>query len=74
MTKAQIKAVDRLQKALQSCYKTGLRGGVFDCSFCIWPEDAIHPGDKPTNEYFSYIEEVGAIIRTQMNLDGGSGV
>lgn len=73
MNKEQTAAVRSLVAALDKCAKAGLQGGVFDTSFCVWPEGAEpHPNDAP--EFFSGVENIGGkVLDTHMYLDGGAG-
>lgn len=70
----QWRAAERLRKALESCHAVGLRGGVFDCSFYLWPVDADPDPYESGRKFFEVIEDNGAVIRSPMNLDGGAGV
>ncbi len=73
MTKRQILAVKRLERALTQCHNAGLEGGVYDGSFCVWPTgsfDILESGNK----FFGRVEEYGATLDSPMTLDGGAGV
>ncbi len=75
MNKAQLLAIRKLKLALDTCHYAGLKGGVFDTSFCVWPIDsAVDPFEGGSN-FFRIIEEHGAILNeVKMSLDGGAGV
>ncbi len=74
MNAKQKAAARRLEKALEHCHKTGLQGGVFDMSFCLWPVGTEpHPADTGMR-FFEVVKEVGTIIYSPMSLDGGSGI
>lgn len=73
MTDQQQRAADRLQKALDACHKAGLRGGVFDSSFYVWPVDS-NPNPYDSPRFFEAIREAGGEwVVTAMSLDGGAG-
>lgn len=75
MSDKQIAATERLRKALEACHKAGLKGGVYDGSFYIWPiTTEPDPRDAPHFGFFEAVKEVGALIHSDMNLDGGAGV
>ncbi len=69
-----IKAVMGLRLALQACHAAGLKGGVYDGNFCVWPVEGNDPRD--TDHFFEAIEEVGGAIlySISMDLDGGASV
>jgi len=72
MNLKQKKAANRLQAALVAAGKAGLMGGVFNGSFCLWPENK-HLEHDPI--FFERVEEVGIILYTpEVDLDGGAGV
>lgn len=73
MNREQIRAAERLRKALQACDSAGLRGGVFDTRFVLWPKDA-QPDPRETKDFFITIQEVGCILPNDMDIDGGAGV
>lgn len=77
MTKAQKSAVRKLESALNACSDAGLKGGVFDNNFCVWPIDA-NPNPYDSGwDFFNVIEKTGCILsgeRVRMSLDGGAGV
>jgi hypothetical protein len=72
----QRSAAIRLEMALKNCKKVGLQGGVYDGSFCLWPEGyKPDPRDGDSFKFFENLEEIGEIIRSStMTLDGGAGV
>lgn len=72
MTEEQEKAITQLKYALNRCAKVGLKGGVFDGSFCIYPNDTgyHHPGG---DGFFEWVESIGEILQCKMDLDGGAG-
>lgn len=75
MNKKQINAINNLKKALDSCDKVGLRGGVFEGQFCIWPKDIDVQGlAEKHNDFFDKVDEFGFSIDSKMWLDGGAGV
>lgn len=69
----QMAATKLLEKALESCHKAGLQGGVYDCSFVVWPVEGQDPRDDAV-DFFQSINKNGVMINTAMNLDGGAGV
>ncbi len=73
MNKQQQKAAKQLERALIACHKAGLKGGVYDCHFYLWPEDAT-PDPRDHGHFFDNVDAIGARIVTLMILDGGSGV
>lgn len=77
MNEKQIKAARSLQKSLAKCSAAGLRGGVFDSSFCVWPIDAPHPESLGIYEdFFEGVEKIGGVVidsAHRMILDGGAG-
>ena len=71
MNSQQQKAIAALKRGLTMCHNAGLMGGVFESNFCVWPNGKNpHEGDR----FFDNIEEFGAFVDTDMNLDGGAGV
>ncbi len=75
MNKKQERAAESLKKALGRCAAAGLRGGVYEGSFCIWPISGIpDPLDGPPRDFFGTIHEYGVILHgVKMMLDGGAG-
>jgi hypothetical protein len=74
MTKKQLACVAAMERLLERCKKVGLQGGVFDGTFCLWPEKGPHPADgKSSWDFFDRVKEFGVIIHTNMSIDGGSG-
>lgn len=81
MTQKQHRATGSLKKALNRCAAAGLRGGVYDASFCIWPIDGPDPRENNFSEvraggqFFNLVSEHGVILDgVKMMLDGGAGV
>jgi hypothetical protein len=77
MTKTQMAAARRLEQALYACKKAGLMGGVYDGTFCLWPEDAPHPADAEGGRFFQAVDQYGVALNcvsSCMRLDGGAGV
>ena len=73
MNNEQIKATESLQRALDKCHKTGLKGGVFDTSFCVWPSVHEPRNNVDGDDFFESVERYGKTINTEMFLDGGAG-
>ena len=74
MLSKHVKAIERLHKALNHCHKAGLKGGVWDGSFYVWPIDAEPDPRDAGVRFFEAIREVGGDhVYTQMWLDGGAG-
>lgn len=74
MTKRQQQSATALELALERCHRAGLKGGVFDSSFCVWPIESPCPFESGS-EFFDVIRKNGMILyRTSMSLDGGAGV
>lgn len=68
------KAIERLRKALDAACEAGLRGGVYDCSFYVWPVGA-NPDPRDTDHFFKAVRECGGeLCHSRMKLDGGAGV
>lgn len=77
MTRQQKAAIKKLESALNACHDAGMKGGIFDGKFCVWPIDTVPDPYECGNQFFDVISEFGDIIgcqRTPMNLDGGAGV
>jgi hypothetical protein len=70
MTPEQEQAGTQLLRALNVCRAVGLAGGVFDGSFCIWPQHI----DPLAGEFFEVIEGQGRRLLSSMSLDGGAGI
>lgn len=73
MTSKQLKAVERLRKALDACDAAGLTGGVFDCSMYVWPSDTKTDPRDYGRQFFEVANQVGVHIYSTMVLDGGAG-
>jgi hypothetical protein len=73
MTRQQSSAAIRLQKALDNCHKHGLRGGVYESTFRVWPVVGPCPMEAG-RKFFEVIEERGMTLYSPMVLDGGAGV
>jgi hypothetical protein len=73
MNVKQKAATAKLLKALDACHEAGIKGGVFDSSFCIWPIDAPEDPYESGNNFFRIVEKYGADLTSKMSLDGGAG-
>ncbi len=73
MNVKQKRAAERLEKALENCHRSGLKGGVFDSTFYVWPIDGPDPYEAGT-QFFAVIDGSGTAMNTLMSLDGGAGV
>lgn len=73
MTKKQTAAAIRLNKAIDACHRAGLRGGVYEYSFRVWPVNANPQPHDEGMRFFESIEEIGMTLTSRMLLDGGSG-
>ena len=73
MTYDQIKATNRLKRALDNCRKAGLEGGVYDTTFCLWPIGISPQGNRDDHDFFEVVEKHGKLLSTTMTLDGGAG-
>lgn len=75
MNAAQWKARLRIEKALDHAHKVGLRGGVYEGKFRVWPEDGPNPADREAAGgcFFEAVEELGGTCYSHMILDGGAG-
>ncbi len=74
MNAKQAKATMKLEAVLAECHKAGLKGGVFDCSFCVWPANGKPDPYESGSRFFEVIEDIGEVIHSPMSLDGGAGV
>lgn len=76
MNEEQKSAVRSLKRALKKCGNSGLRGGVYDASFCIWPKEldpTTSGGDD--SEFFNEVDRYGESLNVpEISLDGGAGV
>ena len=76
MNNEQIKAAKSLQTALNKCAKSGLSGGVYDGTFCIWPtgeDPEAGANSKKYIDFFDAVDHLGMQLSTNMYLDGGAG-
>lgn len=78
MNAKQQRAATQLQRALTACSKSGLTGGVFDTTFCVWPAQNRTPFDwleAGGNDFFDGVQKLGGdtIDGHGMSLDGGAG-
>jgi hypothetical protein len=74
MNKRQAAAAESLRKALNRCAKAGLQGGVFDGSFCVWPEKLEPSPFEMGAQFFDHVAEYGGNLwPVEMHLDGGAG-
>lgn len=69
----QIKAANKLKKALDACHAADLEGGVYESKFRIWPCDGPKPYEDVSERFFDIVEQVGLTVDSPMRLDGGSG-
>ena len=69
LTDEQNRAAAQLLEALNKCHVAGLRGGVYDEQFCLWPIDRKLGHDF---DFFINVDEHGQVLCTQMQLDGGA--
>lgn len=74
MTREQVLATQSLKRALNKCHSVGLRGGVFDNSFCLWPSSLQPDPRESGGRFFQVVLENGAIISSPINIDGGAGL
>lgn len=74
MTSEQKKAVTQLKRALNKCGSVGLKGGVYDSNFCLWPVG--ESPEEPSRTFFENVEDVGGVcwLPEKIYLDGGAGV
>lgn len=76
MTESKVeKAAEAMYAALTQCREAGLTGGVFSGHFCVWPVEAPHPHEGPS-DFFDNVEMVGGVVLSNthgMSLDGGAG-
>lgn len=71
MNRRQHAAVGRLQKALEACHRARLRGGVYDGSFLVWPNNAKpDPREGDRCKFFENVGKIGSKAFTSMNLTG----
>lgn len=73
MTPQQLRAVSRLEAALDNAHRVGLRGGVYESRFRVWPTEGPQPFDSPCHQFFEVVEKTGATCFSEMLLDGGAG-
>jgi hypothetical protein len=73
MTPQQDSAVQQLQRALNRAHAAGLRGGVYESKFRVWPTVGPCPMEVPAHQFFDVIHREGATIFSPMLLDGGAG-
>lgn len=66
-------AVNQLRKALDNCHREGLKGGVFDCNFVLWPIGTT-PDPRESLGFFDFVSDIGGVIKSPMQLDGGAGL
>lgn len=69
----QKSAVNQLRKALDNAHREGLKGGVFDCNFVVWPAKTT-PDPRESSQFFEFLSDIGGVIKSPMQLDGGAGV
>jgi len=76
MTNDQCKAISSLKRALKKCGNSGLQGGVYDGSFCVWPkEKSPATSGESDSDFFNEVEKYGESFNVdEMPLDGGAGV
>ena len=78
MNKRQLNAVGGLIAALRECNEAELTGGIYDSSFCVWPNGAPNPHECGGDFFIDGVEgKSGGVVinpRTHdMALDGGAG-
>ena len=75
MNKKQKAIALQIESLLNKANSVGLRGGVFDCVFCLWADKDDEKIDRSfCGTFFEDIEKIGFICESSMNLDGGAGV
>jgi len=76
MNEKQEKAIINLKRALNAAGKVGLRGGVFESTFCIYPVDStVVPEHVDGLDFFEQVKKYGEALHTPLiYLDGGAGV
>ena len=71
----QVAAMRQLKRALNRCADAGLRGGVYDGSFCLWPTEAGNPLDYGGDFFAALEDQCGGcmVVGCRLDMDGGAG-
>ncbi len=74
LNRKQKSSVAALHNAFEKARLSGLEGGVYDGTFCVWPEGSFYPYESGRNFFRSVDAHGVAMSEVRMKLDGGSGV